>query len=575
MANNTTLSTALQAEQAKAAKRLALCSMALLPVSILSAWLVGNSLIPVLGAGLGIVGLGVGGLLLNGAAARTCAAFALVGQVMVFVDTFAGHPWQVDAHMLFFTVLAALVSLTDITILLMGAAVIVLHHLGLALILPAELHASDSLISDIERTLIQGAIVALEVAWLVNVVLARRRLDAQSLSMVAEINQGRRASDLARKEAEAATQRALAAQLSAEQVTADLQISREAEAENSACRLIEQEEARQLSDLEMAERARLAQEQTRVVDALRIALSALAQGDFTRPIQDELAPQYEDLQRDFNNMLASLNLTVVSALAHTAQIDDETSSINAAAQHLSGRSEHQASSMEETAAALEQITSSVRSAAERAHAARTKSKTASESAETGRKVVAAAMQTMQEIEASSVKISRITAVIDDIAFQTNLLALNAGVEAARVGEAGRGFAVVASEVRALALRSAEAAREINVLIGESSSLVKKGVTRVEETGQALVVILEQVRQIAIDVAEIANSTSEQSKGISEVNISMQSLGQLTQQIVAMFEETSAATLSLEREAAQLRDVLGQFQTDDPQTQTTWAGYQAA
>ncbi|TMV44149.1 hypothetical protein FGG78_41400, partial [Thioclava sp. BHET1] len=186
----------------------------------------------------------------------------------------------------------------------------------------------------------------------------------------------------------------------------------------------------------------------------------------------------------------------------------------------------------------------VASAAERAENARGKSELAHAGAAEGRRVVDLAKETMGEISASSERIFSITSVIDEISFQTNLLALNAGVQAARAGDAGRGFAVVASEVRALAQRSADAAKEINALIGDSARLVRKGVARVEETGQALAHILEQMQQIAADVTEIAGATQEQSRSIAEANGAMRSLGQMSQQVVASFEETSAATSTL-------------------------------
>ena len=149
-------------------------------------------------------------------------------------------------------------------------------------------------------------------------------------------------------------------------------------------------------------------------------------------------------------------------------------------------------------------------------------------------------------------------MIDDIAFQTNLLALNAGVEAARAGEAGRGFAVVASEVRALAQRSADAAREIGELISKSSGHVKQGVSLVGEAGHALQAIVQSVGEVSRHVSQIAVSAGEQSQGIAEINAAVTNLDQVTQQNAAMFEETTAASHALTTEAAQMSRAMAQF-----------------
>jgi methyl-accepting chemotaxis protein len=165
--------------------------------------------------------------------------------------------------------------------------------------------------------------------------------------------------------------------------------------------------------------------------------------------------------------------------------------------------------------------------------------TARGDAERSGSVMDEAIGAMSEIERSSVEINQIIGVIDEIAFQTNLLALNAGVEAARAGDAGRGFAVVASEVRALAQRSAEAAKEIKGLIASSTTQVNKGVKLVGETSQALSVIVDRVAEIDGLITDIATSASEQSTGLNEVNTAVNQMDQVTQQNAAMVEESTA------------------------------------
>ncbi|HZM07494.1 MAG TPA: methyl-accepting chemotaxis protein, partial [Methylocella sp.] len=180
-------------------------------------------------------------------------------------------------------------------------------------------------------------------------------------------------------------------------------------------------------------------------------------------------------------------------------------------------------------------------------------------AEKSREVVRQAVSAMNGIEESSRQISQIISVIDEIAFQTNLLALNAGVEAARAGDAGRGFAVVASEVRALAQRSAEAAKEIKGLISASTERVEQGVKQVAETGTSLERIVIQVAEISKVVADIATGAKEQAMGLQEVNTAINHMDQVTQQNAAMVEQTTAAGHSLTQETERLSGLVGQFQ----------------
>ncbi|MAM60657.1 methyl-accepting chemotaxis protein [Maritimibacter sp. UBA3975] len=303
--------------------------------------------------------------------------------------------------------------------------------------------------------------------------------------------------------------------------------------------------------------------QARVVDALRGGLESLAEGDLMTRIDDAFPADYEQLRNDFNRAADKLLEAMRGVIENADLITGEASEISSAADDLSARTEKQAATLEETASALDQLTSSVRSAADGAAHANEIVEKARENAAASGEVVREAVGAMGEIETSSTQISKITGVIDDIAFQTNLLALNAGVEAARAGEAGRGFAVVASEVRAPAQRSSDAAREINELISASGGQVKRGVSLVGQAGEALKGIVESVTEISRNVSEIAVSAREQSSGLAEINTAVNQLDQVTQQNAAMFEETTAASHALTREAETLARTMGRFRTGDP------------
>ena len=309
-----------------------------------------------------------------------------------------------------------------------------------------------------------------------------------------------------------------------------------------------------------AAKAELAKEQARVVESLADGLEKLSKGQLTFRLNQAFAAEYEKLRLDFNAAMETLQETMTVIGGATLGIRSGANEITQASDDLSGRTEQQAASLEETAAALDEITATVRRTAEGAETARHVVATAKQDAEHSGGVVRNAIAAMAEIEKSSSEIGNIIGVIDEIAFQTNLLALNAGVEAARAGDAGRGFAVVASEVRALAQRSAEAAKQIKTLISTSGAQVSEGVTLVGQTGEALTRIVTQVSEINSVVAEIAASAQEQATGLHQVNTAVNQMDQVTQQNAAMVEESTAASHSLAREAQELQALMARFET---------------
>ena len=308
-----------------------------------------------------------------------------------------------------------------------------------------------------------------------------------------------------------------------------------------------------------AERARAAEEQAEAVRRLGDGLKNLAAGDLRIRLGEGFSEKYAQLKDDFNEAIDKLKQTMLSVVSSTDAIQSGTREISTASDDLSRRTEQQAASLEETAAALDEITATVKKSAEGANHARDVVAAAEGDAKKSAIVVRQAVEAMDAIAKSAQQISQIIGVIDEIAFQTNLLALNAGVEAARAGDAGRGFAVVASEVRALAQRSAEAAKEIKGLISTSSTQVDHGVKLVAETGKSLERIMAQVTEINDVVAAIAAGAREQATGLDEINSAINQMDQTTQQNAAMVEESTAASHSLSQETAQLSSLIGQFQ----------------
>lgn len=309
--------------------------------------------------------------------------------------------------------------------------------------------------------------------------------------------------------------------------------------------------------LAAAERAK--QEQTAlIVASVGSGLDALARGDLTARIESDLTGPFAKLKDDFNTAMQSVGDTLGAVNTSAEEISTGASGIRQASDDLSHRTEQQAASLEETAAAMHEITTTVRETAANAVKANGVVRDARTDAEQSGDVVRRAVDAMNGIERSSSEISDIISVIDGIAFQTNLLALNAGVEAARAGDAGRGFAVVASEVRALAQRSADAAKDVKSKITASAEQVDAGVTLVGQAGEALTRITGRIGEISELVSDIASAAEQQATGLQQVNIAAGEMDGVTQQNAAMVEEATAAARSLAEETEKMSRQIGRF-----------------
>ncbi|HJV76054.1 MAG TPA: methyl-accepting chemotaxis protein [Noviherbaspirillum sp.] len=294
--------------------------------------------------------------------------------------------------------------------------------------------------------------------------------------------------------------------------------------------------------------------------ALNVA-NTVASGDLTSRIEIRSRDEMGQLLQALKAMNESLVETVATVRTGTETIATASSEVASGSLDLSSRTEEQASSLEETASSMEELTSTVKQNADNARQANTLAEAASDVAEKGGEVIAKVVETMDEINSSSSKITDIIGVIDGIAFQTNILALNAAVEAARAGEQGRGFAVVASEVRSLAQRSAAAAKEIKTLISDSTEKVDNGSKLVNEAGVTMEKIVESVRHVTAIMAEITAATHEQTSGIEQINQAITQMDEVTQQNAALVEQAAAASDAMQEQAAKLAETVSVFKLD--------------
>ena len=288
---------------------------------------------------------------------------------------------------------------------------------------------------------------------------------------------------------------------------------------------------------------------------------AVAAGDLRESIASDQDDEVGDLMRSLADMRSRL-LVLVDELKHSAdRIQVSSTEFASGNQDLSSRTEVAASNLQQTASSMEQVNGNVRQTAEAARQAEQLASSATDVAQRGSEVVVQVVETMNGINSASSRIADIIGVIDGIAFQTNILALNAAVEAARAGEQGRGFAVVAGEVRALAQRSAQAAREIKTLIGASVDQVESGTRLVGDAGRTMTEIVASVRQVSDMIIRITAATAEQSDGIGKISESVTLLDHMTQQNAALVEQSAAAAESLQDQAQRLAGMVGSFRTE--------------
>jgi len=453
--------------------------------------------------------------------ARLLVAVTVPAYTIVGLAISTASSWTIDSYMFFYSSIALIAIMGDWRPVITASAAVALHLVVLDLVTPQDIFGGNG---DLGRLALHEGVVIMEAAGLCFVTVQLERLFVRQ--------------EASHRERE---------RMQAEAVAERERIARDAQAERD-----------RLEAAARAEREARESEQKQVIEALARGLEALAAGDLSHQIASSFPIAYEELRSHFNASARDLDAAFDAVTNAARHINVSTAEIRTAADDLAGRTEKQAAALEHTAASLNNVTAIVGETAGAASTLKDSIGNAQLQAAKGGEVVRRAISAMELIQRSASQIAKIVTIIDGIAFQTNLLALNAGVEAARAGEAGKGFAVVATEVRALAQRSAEAAKDIKELIETSVGQVNEGVGLVCDTGNVLETVVKQVTDFGRSVDSIAETAKRQASDLSHVNTTISAVEISTQQNAAMVEESTAALRNLSDEVRQMVETVNRF-----------------
>jgi len=492
----------------------------------------------------------------KGQAFRFLAVSVMMAQVMALLIAARGYSWQIDLHMAFFAALALSALMYDAKAIILGAALVAVHHLALGL-------AMEDLVfyggSGLPRVVLHAVILVVEAAGLVWLSVTTQRL--LSLAQTKSDEAAVETAKLSELAAATTAERGARAEQD-QQILARLEqsfgrvVARAVEGRFDG-RVDEKFGMPVFDNLAHSINALIETVQRGLAETGGV-LSGLAQADLTRRVEGQYVGEFGALKDSTNAVADRLN-QIIGQLKETSRgLKTATGEILSGANDLSERTTKQAATIEETSAAMEQLATTVLQNAERATEASHVASTVTRTAEEGGKVMGEANLAMERITASSSKISNIIGLIDDIAFQTNLLALNASVEAARAGDAGKGFAVVAVEVRRLAQSAASASSEVKVLIDQSSTEVSTGSKLVADAASRLQSMLEAARSSNALMDGIAHESRQQASAIDEVTTAVRQLDEMTQHNAALVEQTNAAIEQTEAQANDLDRVVDIF-----------------
>jgi methyl-accepting chemotaxis protein len=450
-----------------------------------------------------------------GLGTQLAASTALAVAVSTIVYQLRGHPWQADSHMLFFAAFALTAVFCNWRPIVAYAGVIAVHHLVLNFAFTAAVFPGEASLGRVVLHAVVLIVQAVPLIWL-SAVLARMFLRSDELLGVA---------DAAREQT---------------QTQADRQLM-------------------------------VFDETRRVVGEVEAVMQRLSEGDLTVRIPEAAHPaQFQGLCRAFNGMVGALDAVVTEVEQGANGLLRSSDVMAEAVQQSAERARQQSQSVEQSAQAMEQMSEGVRATTDLAVQADALMVANQSEAQVGGNVLGQAVGAMKRIEESSDQISRISGVMEDIAFQTNLLALNAGVEAARAGELGRGFAVVASEVRTLALRAADASKEIRTLIDDSRKSVAVGAELVGQTNQSLGALIKGASSAAEIVIEISSKMQGQTTGLGSLRENMRVLEATARTGAQVASQSSDLGLNLRREATAMIAAITAFRGGRRGTARAWA-----
>ncbi len=462
---------------------------------------------------------------------RCLVAVAMQGQVTLFVGAMAGHVYQSDAHMQFFATMGVLILLADFRAILAGSATVAIHHVLLNFALPNLVYPAGS---DFARLVMHALILILA-----SVPLCFASLALVNMSDAAASQRGDRNAMVDR------LANAFGAVVGAA-LKGDFSVRVQSTFEDAKL----QDVAAKTNDL-------MGTVDTGLKEVGRV-MSQVAQGQVETRMAGTFEGAFQTLQNDVNTTVTRLRDVIadIEQACHAMAI--ETDALHEGSETLSQQANHQATSVKEASAAMQNLTDTVRANEASCQQMSSVVSETKDDGDAGRKIVEDATAAMEKMAQSSGKISEIVEVMNEISFQTNLLALNASVEAARAGEAGKGFAVVASEVRALALRSTDAAQGINDLIGQSSRDMKQGIDFVTQLGAVVNEIVAAVAGLSTQAQDIASNSSAQAGNIEEINATVAGIDTNTQQTAAAAEDTLVRVQTMRQQADLLRRALDRF-----------------